>query len=243
MQVIKNHVSKEDKYTFAFNELESYIGQHNIKKIDAFDVSHMSGENGVASCIVFTKNGPNKKNYRLFNIPKTLSGNDVGALKHVIERRLKYYDDPNIKPDLLLIDGGKNQLNFVRSALKDSTHKNISTISIAKGINRLRASETIISEDGILELDKHSKAFLLLQEIRDESHRFALQAQRKKKRSFITKSKLDNVDGIGKVLKARLLKKFKNIKNIKITKKEELMTVKGINEKIANEILKKLIND
>ena len=239
MQVIKNHLSKEDKYTFAFNELASYTGQKNINKIEAYDVSHFSGENGVASCVVFTKTGPNKKNYRLFNIPKNLSGNDVGSLKHVLERRQKYYDnDPKIKPDLLLIDGGNNQLNFVQSALNKSNHKDIKVLSIAKGTNRFRAAETIISDKGILELNKYSKAFLLLQEIRDESHRFALQAQRRKKRRFITKSELDNINGIGTILKARLLKRFKNIKNIKNAKKDELMTVKGINEKIANEILK-----
>ncbi len=236
MQVIKNHVSKEDKYTFAFKDLENYTGYKNINKIEAYDVSHMSGENGVASCVVFSKIGPDKKSYRLFNIPKNLSGNDVGSLKHVIERRLKHYDDPNIKPDLLLIDGGKNQLNFVRLALNQSTHKNINALSIVKGSKRLRASETIISYKGTLELDKYSKAFLLLQEIRDESHRFAIQAQRKKKRSEITKSALDSINGIGKIKKLRLIKKFKNIRNIKLASKEELMTIDGINEKIAIKI-------
>ncbi len=238
MQVIKNHISKEDKYTFAFNELENYIGQKNIKRIEAYDVSHMAGDNGVASCVVFSKTGPVKKDYRLFNIPKNLSGNDVGSLKHVIDRKLKYYNDPKIKPDLLLIDGGKNQLNFVQSVLNESNHKNINVLSIVKGLNRVRASETIISTDGVLELDKYSKAFLLLQEMRDESHRFAIKAQRKKKRSFITKSELDDINGIGSVLKTRLLKRFKSIKNIKSASKEELMTVKGIHKKIADEINK-----
>ena len=234
MQVIKNHISKEDKYAFAFNELQSYTGLKDINKIEAYDVSHIAGKNGVASCVIFSKTGPVKKDYRLFNIPKNLSGNDVGSLKHVMERRLKYYNDPNVKPDLLLIDGGRNQLNFVQMALSKTNHKNINTLSIVKGVNRMRASETILSNKGILELDKNSKAFLLLQEIRDESHRFAIQAQRKKIRKFVTKSELDNVDGIGKILKARLLKKFKSIKNIKTAPKNELMTVKGINEKIKS---------
>ncbi len=240
MQVIKNHISKEDKYAFAFNELQSYTGLKDINKIEAYDVSHIAGKNGVASCVIFSKTGPVKKDYRLFNIPKNLSGNDVGSLKHVMERRLKYYNDPNVKPDLLLIDGGRNQLNFVQMALSKTNHKNINTLSIVKGVNRMRASETILSNKGILELDKNSKAFLLLQEIRDESHRFAIQAQRKKIRKFVTKSELDNVDGIGKILKARLLKKFKSIKNIKTAPKNELMTVKGINEKIISNIKKNI---
>jgi len=241
MQVIKNHISKEDKYTFALNELSNYLGVKDIKKIEGYDVSHISGDNAVASCVVFSKSGPLKNSYRLFNIPKNLSGNDVGSLEHVIERRLKYYDDPKIKPDLVVIDGGKSQLNFVKNIIDESKHNNLEVISIVKGVNRIRATETIIGKAGILELDKYSKAFLLLQEIRDESHRFAIQAQRKKKRRKITKSELDGISGIGKIKKQRLIKKFKSIKNIKQASKEDLMTIQGINEKIAIEI-KKIIS-
>ena len=238
MQVIKNHISKEDKYTFAFNELGNYTGQKNIEKIEAYDVSHISGENGVASCVVFSKTGPNKKEYRLFNIPNELSGNDTGSLKHVLERRIKYFNDPNTTPDLLLIDGGKSQLKFVRSVIEKSVHQNLKVMSIVKGVGRVRATETIISDDGIVELEKKSKAFLLLQEMRDESHRFALRAQRNKKRKTITKSELDRISGIGKILKTRLIKRFKSINKIKAASLEELMTVKGINEKIAHEVKK-----
>ncbi len=239
-QIIKNHVSKEDKYTFAFNELSKYVGIKNINKIEAYDISHISGENAVASSVVFSRTGPEKKNYRLFNIPNELSGNDVGSMEHLLKRRIKYFDDPNIKPDLLLVDGGKIQLKFINSVLNKSNHNDLKAISIVKGSNRIRATETIISIDGILEVDKNSKAFLILQEIRDESHRFAIQAQRKKKRKTISKSELDLIKGIGEILKKRLLKKFKSVKNIRETNLSELMTVEGINEKIAKLIIAKL---
>ena len=239
-QVIQNHISKEDKYTFAINELCNYLGKKEINKIEGYDVSHISGDNAVASCVVFSKSGPLKDNYRLFNIPKNLSGNDIGSLEHVIERRLKYYDDLKTKPDVVLIDGGKSQLKFVTSIINKSKHKNLDVISIVKGANRVRATETIIGKAGVLELDKYSKAFLLLQEIRDESHRFALQAQKKKKRSKITKSELDRIKGIGNILKKRLLKKFKSIANIKLASIDDLMTVDGINEKIAKLITNEL---
>ncbi len=236
MQVIKNHISKEDKYTFAFNELNNYLGMKDINKIEGYDVSHMSGNNAVASCVVYSKKGPSKKNYRLFNIPKNISGNDIGSLQHVIERRLKYYDNPEAKPNLILIDGGDSQLKFVNNIINNSDHSNINVISIVKGSKRVRATETIISKNGIIELDKYSKAYLLLQEIRDESHRFAIQAQRKKKRNKITKSELDKIKGIGNILKTRLLRKFKSVKKVKLASLDDLMTVEGINEKIANSI-------
>ena len=234
-QVIKNHISKEDKYTFALNELCGYLGKKEINKIEAYDVSHISGENGVASCIVFTKL-TRKKSYRLFNVPNSLSGNDVGSLEYILERRIKYFDDPKTKPDLLLIDGGKTQLKYINTVLDKSDYKDLKAISIAKGNKRIRATETIISRDGILELDKNSKAFLILQEMRDESHRFAIRAQRNKKRKTIKKSELDEINGVGKILKKRLIRRFKSIKKIKEASLQELMTVNGINEKIAYKI-------
>ena len=240
-QVIHNHLSKEDRYNFAFKELQSVMGlKRHINRIEAYDVSHISGDHAVASCIVFSDSGPSNQDYRLFNIPKELSGNDVGSLEHVMQRRLKYYKDKETRPEIILIDGGKTQLKFAASVIKGSKHKDIKVISIVKGSDRVRATETILSEAGVIEFDKYSKAFLLLQEARDESHRFAIMAQRKKKRGGINKSKLDDIDGIGATLKKRLLSKYKNIKSIKLANIDDLMTIKGINAKIANSIKEKL---
>jgi excinuclease ABC subunit C len=240
-QIIENHLSKSDKYTFAFNDLKNQLGyQKNLKKIEAYDVSHISGNHAVASCIVFSNEGPCKKEYRTFNIPKELSGNDVGSLEHVIQRRIKYYDNKDTKPDLILIDGGSNQLNFSQSVIHNSEHNDIEVISIVKGINRIRATETVLSKNGVIEFNKNSKGYLLLQEIRDESHRFAINAQRKKKNAKNRKSQLDKIEGIGEVLKKRLLLNFKSLRNIKSAKIEDLMTVKGINAKIAQLIKEKL---
>ena len=240
-QIIKNHLSKSDKYNFAFNDLKNHIGfKKDIKKIEAYDVSHISGHHAVASCVVYTNEGPSKKEYRSFNISKELSGNDVGSLEHVIQRRIKYYDNKDTKPDLILIDGGSNQLNFSQSVIHNSKHNDIKVISIVKGINRIRATETVLSKEGIIEFNKASKGYLLLQEIRDESHKFAINAQRKKKNAKNRKSQLDKIEGIGEVLKKRLLLNFKSLNNIKSAKIEDLMTVKGINAKIAELIKEQL---
>ena len=236
-QVILNHLSNEEKYRYALNELKAVLCMKELSKIEAYDISHLYQDHAVASCVVFSKKGTNKDQYRLFNIPKDLAGNDVGSLEHAISRRLKYYNDKSTKPDLLLIDGGKIQLKFVNSLINNSEHSNIKVISIAKGANRVRATETILSVDGVVEMDKYSKGYLLLQEIRDESHRFAITAQRKKKKLGIKKSFLDEINGIGPVTKNKLLRKFKNIKNIKAAELDQLMTIRGINEKIANDII------
>ncbi len=232
-QVIENHLSKKDKYTFALTELGDFLNLKNINKIEGYDVSHLSGENAIASCVVYSKLGPEKNQYRLFNIPEKLSGNDTGSLAHVIQRRIKYYENPKTKPDLVLIDGGKNQLKYVENIIKNSEYKDIKIIAIVKGSQRIRANETIISNSGIIEMNKFSKSFLLLQEIRDESHRFALQAQRKKKKNKIKRSELDNIPGIGNILKTRLIKEFKSVNKIKLANEKDLMTVKGISGKIA----------
>ncbi len=234
-QVISNHLSKEDKYTFAFKKLAQDLGlSSNINRIETFDVSHFSGDSAIASCVVFSKTGPYKKGYRLFNIPKEFSGNDIGSLENVINRRLKYFDDKGIKPNLIVIDGGKTQLKYTQSIIKNSAHSDIKVISIAKGSNRVRATETIFSTNGIVEFDKYSKSYLLLQEMRDEAHRFAITAQRKK--NTIKKSTLDLIPGVGQVLKKRLLNKYKSIKSVSNAGIEDLMTINGINEKIAQEI-------
>ena len=191
---------------------------------------------GVGSCVVFAENGASKKDYRLFNIPNDIAGNDIASMEHVISRRLKYYIENS--PDLLLIDGGRTQLNYTNKILKNFGMKKIIVLGIAKGKGRVRATETIYTNKGILEIDPHSESFQLLNELRDESHRFAITASRKKMRKSNKFSSLDSVRGIGPITKRALLKKFKSLKGIKDASKSELMTIKNINETMASEIKK-----
>ncbi len=239
-QVIDNRLNRSDKYLFATKDLMSYLG--TVKEdliIEGFDVSHHSGKDAVASAVRFSSNGPEKSKYRLFNIPQELSGNDVGSVKHVLERRINKANI-NPLPDIILIDGGKLQLKAALSTFSNLIKDPPIILSIVKGSKRVRSTETILSKRGIIEMPKDSSGFLLLQQIRDESHRFAIANNRKKKNKNLRKSKLDNIKGLGIKKKALLLKRFQSIKSIQAASLDELCSVAGISIKIAERIKQNL---
>ncbi len=239
-QVIDNRVNQSDRYLHAFKDLMSYIGsEFKYPSIEGFDVSHHGGKDAVASAVNFSVQGPEKSKYRLFNIPLTLSGNDVGSLQHILERRINQVD-VNPLPDIVLIDGGKLQLDAALTIFSKNLKKPPIILSIVKGSKRVRATETILSKNGILEMPKDSPGFILLQQIRDESHRFAIMNNRKKKNKTIRLSSLDKIKGLGPKRKKNILKYFKSLKNLKRASVEEICMVDGISIKLAKSIKYKL---
>lgn len=235
-QVIDNRVNQADKYLFAIKDLSLNLGLANKNlTIEGFDVSHHGGKHAVASAVRFSSYGPEKKNYRLFNIPKELSGNDVGSIKHVLERRINK-QNINPLPDIILIDGGKLQLNTVLKTFSALIKNPPIILSIVKGSKRVRATETILSKNGIIEMPKESPGFLFLQQIRDESHRFAITSNRKKKNKSVKKSSLDSIKGLGPKKKKDLMNYFKSIQAIKVASVDDLCKVSGISIKLAEEI-------
>ena len=238
-QVIENRLNASDKFSYAFKDLISYLGLSEANpSIEGFDVSHHGGQNGVASAVRFSSKGPEKSQYRLFNIPKKVSGNDVGSIKHVLDRRIKK-SKINPLPSIILIDGGKLQLNAALNAFSSAKESPL-ILSIVKGSKRIRSTETILSKDGVVEIPKESPGFILLQKIRDESHRFAITANRKKKNKTIKYSSLDKINGIGPNKKNKLLSHFKSLQKIKTASIEELCMIDGINIKLAACIKKNL---
>jgi len=235
-QVIENRVNQADKYSFSIQKLKLNLGLtcENLT-IEGFDVSHHGGKHAVASSVRFSSYGPDKKNYRLYNIPKELSGNDIGSISHVLERRINKAS-VNPLPDIILIDGGKLQLNAALGIFSTLAKKPPMILSIVKGSKRVRSTETILSKDGIVEIPKDSPGFLFLQEIRDESHRFAITSNRKKKNKSIKKSSLDNIKGLGPKKRKSLINYFKSIQSIKTASVDDLCKVSGISIKLAEEI-------
>ena len=235
-QAIENRINQSDKYSFALKDLFLNLGltSKNIT-IEGFDVSHHSGKNAVASAVRFSSIGPEKSKYRLFNIPSELSGNDTGSIQHVLERRINKAS-LNPLPDIILIDGGKLQLDAALKTFSVLTKESPMILSIVKGSKRVRSTETILSKDGIIEMSKDSPGFILLQQIRDESHRFAITSNRKKKTQSISRSSLDNIRGLGPKKKKDLFKYFKSIQSIKAASLDDLCMVPGISIKLAKEI-------
>ena len=235
-QAIENRINQSDKYSFALKDLFLNLGLTNKNiTIEGFDVSHHSGKNAVASAVRFSSIGPEKSKYRLFNIPSELSGNDTGSIQHVLERRINKAS-LNPLPDIILIDGGKLQLDAALRTFSALTKESPMILSIVKGSKRVRSTETILSKDGIIEMSKDSPGFILLQQIRDESHRFAITSNRKKKTQSISRSSLDNIRGLGPKKKKDLLKYFKSIQSIKAASVDDLCMVPGISIKLAKEI-------
>ena len=235
-QVIDNRVNQAEKYSFAAKDLILNLGINSKDlTIEGFDVSHHGGKNAVASAVRFSSHGPEKNNYRLFNIPDEFSGNDIGSIRHVLERRINK-SDIDLLPDIVLIDGGKLQLDAALKVFSALVKESPMILSIVKGSKRVRSTETILSQDGIIEMPKDSPGFLLLQQIRDESHRFAITSNRKKKNKSIKRSSLDNIKGLGPKKKKDLMNYFKSIQSIKAASVDDLCMVSGISIKLANEI-------
>lgn len=235
-QIIENKIDSSEKFLHALSDLASYLGLKKFElNIEGYDISHHSGENGVGSSVKFSKEGPLKKEYKLFNIPSQICGDDIKSLEHVLERRLKQIERSPL-PDIILIDGGKSQLNIALKVFNKFKDSELLVLSIVKGSKRVRATETIMGKKGLIEMPVNSPGFIMLQKIRDESHRFAILSNRKKKNKKIRYSRLDCIDGIGPVKKKKLLRTFGSLKSIKNSSLEELIQVSGVNMEMAKRI-------
>ena len=239
-QVIENRINHSEKYLFAMRDLVSHLPIANKNLfIEGFDISHHGGQHAVASAVRFSPKGPEKSKYKLFNIPKELSDNDIGAMKHVLERRINKAN-VNPLPDIILVDGGRLQLEAAFQIFLTLIKDPPTILSIVKGSKRVRSTETILSKDGVIEMPKDSPGFILLQQIRDESHRFAITANRKKKNKTVRLSALDDIYGLGPHKKKKLLSHFKSLKSIKEASIEELCKLDGISIRLGKAIKKKL---
>ena len=217
------------------------------ERLECFDISHSSGEAVVASCVVFDNNsGALKSDYRRFNIEDITGGDDYAAMEQAIRRRYtRLMKGEGKLPDILLIDGGKGQIGVAKSVLSDLGVVGVMIIGVAKGTTRKPGMETLILADqnNKVVARPQQAALHLIQQIRDEAHRFAItghKARRDKKRRT---SPLEGIPGVGPTRRRDLLKHFGGVVEVKKASVADLMKVANINKKVAEAIYNALYNE
>ncbi|MEO8401421.1 MAG: excinuclease ABC subunit UvrC [Gammaproteobacteria bacterium] len=212
--------------------------------IECFDISHSSGEATVGSCVVFNKEGPVKTHYRRFNIADITPGDDIAAMRQALTRRYKRLQaEEAILPDVLLIDGGKPQLNVAKKVLVELGIQNILLVGVAKGVTRKPGFETLHFVDSApIHLPSDSLALHLIQQIRDEAHRFAITGHRLRRDKKRVTSSLEMIPGIGAKRRRELLRYFGGIQAINRASLENLKKVPGISQALAERIFAAIHN-
>jgi excinuclease ABC subunit C len=211
--------------------------------VEVYDNSHIQGAHSVGALISFGIEGFVKKRYRKFNIKNNElnAGDDYGMLKEVLERRFariiknKNQNDILI-PDLIIVDGGKGQYSISRKILDDYGFHDVPIIAIAKGKNRNQGDETFIYKTNSIKLNKREPLLFFLQRLRDEAHRFALSSHRIKRKKSLSKSLLDEINGIGRTRKKALLNYFGSAKAVESASFDDLKNVDGIETSVAKKI-------
>jgi excinuclease ABC subunit C len=208
------------------------------KRIECFDISHTRGEKTVASCVVFGLEGPLKADYRKFNIEGITPGDDYAAMNQALTRRYtRLQKGEGKRPDLLLIDGGKGQLTEAKAVMAD-LQLDIDILGIAKGPARKPGEETLflVGRAGEIDLSADSPALHLLQQVRDEAHRFAITGHRQRRAKARRTSPLESIEGMGPKRRQKLLQQFGGLQAIQRAGVEDLSGVEGISPNLAQKI-------
>ncbi len=208
-------------------------------RMECFDISHTAGEQTVASCVVFEGGEPLKSDYRRFNIKDITPGDDYAAMRQAVMRRYERIQaEEGALPDILFIDGGKGQLAAAHAVLEDLAVSGVLLAGVAKGPDRRAGMEELflLARDAPLILEAHSPALHLIQQIRDEAHRFAITGHRQRRSTKRNRSVLEDIPGIGPKRRQRLLKAFGGLQGLARAGVEDIATVDGVSRTLARHI-------
>ncbi len=215
-------------------------------RLECFDISHTMGEGTVASCVVFGTDGPVKGQYRRFNVEGVTPGDDYGALHQALLRRYtRLKEGEGLLPDVLFIDGGKGQLNAAEQVLEELQVADVMLVAVAKGRSRRPGMEQLFlsGRKTPLILPGDSPALHLVQQIRDEAHRFAITGHRQRRARARSTSVLENIPGLGSRRRQQLLKQFGGLQGITRAAVDDLASVRGISRELASRIYDFLHSD
>ena len=241
---LKNHIAQSHSDKENLSQLSKVLNiTKKIKRVEAYDNSHLSGKNAVGAMIVYSEEGFEKKSYRKFNIDssKVKLGDDYGMMRHVLERRFSKEAIKNSKkyeklPDLLVIDGGKGHYDLAKEILETKGLNEMELISIFKGEGRKESLDQIIYKNKKNFIDKNTPSFFFIQRIRDESHRYAIGAHKAKRKREMHASELEPIEGLGRSRRKLLLNHFGSVKNIKNASAQDIMKVRGISKLLSEKI-------
>jgi excinuclease ABC subunit C len=222
---------------------EAFDLEETPNRLECFDISHTGGTDTVASCVVFGVEGPLKGDYRRFNISGIQPGDDYAAMYQALTRRYKRIRDGEIvKPDILLIDGGKGQLAEAAKVLLELGVEGVTLIGVAKGADRRAGQEQLflLGQDTPTILPPDSRALHLIQRVRDEAHRFAIAGHRRKRAKRHNQSILETIPGLGPVKRRELLKQFGGLQGILRAGIEDFIQVRGLGRELAQVIYEHL---
>ena len=241
-QALKQKLIQSDTNNNLIEELASKFNlNNNIDLIEVYDNSHIQGADSIGSLICFSNEGFVKKRYRKFNIKdERVKNDDYGMMKEVLFRRfskaIKEKSGSLSLPDLVIIDGGKGQYSVSREVLNELGLHDLPILAVAKGKKRNAGEEKIYHKNKEYVLDKNNALLFFIQRLRDEAHRFAISTHRAKRRKSLSKSLLDQIQGIGKQRKRALLNHFGSARSVEAASLEDLKSVEGIEDSIAKKI-------
>ena len=244
-QRLADRASQEKKLT----AMQEALGLEQLQRVECFDISHTMGEATVASCVVFDRGAMQSSEYRRFNITGITPGDDYAAMRDALKRRYqKLVEQPDDetavrpRPDVVLIDGGKGQLGIAEEVMAELGLSDIQLVGVAKGEERKPGLETLIFGQSRLELhlEKDNPGFHLIQQIRDEAHRFAITGHRARRAKKRNTSRLEDIAGVGPKRRKALLARFGGLQGVSAASIEDLSGVDGISVELASLIYNQL---
>jgi len=230
---------RQGLYARYVNLAEELGCQEVPKRLECFDISHTQGDQTVASCVVFDREGPVKSAYRRFNIEGVTAGDDYAAIHQAVARRFKRLKEGEHEaPDILFIDGGKGQVNEAQKALADLGVNSVIIVGVAKGPDRKAGMEKLLmaGENNPIDFTPGASGLLLIQHIRDEAHRFALSGHRQRRGKAKKQSILEGISGLGVKRRQQLLKQFGGLQGVSRAGVDALCSVDGISRQLAQRI-------